>query len=117
VLDAEAKEAYRRRLQEIEEDIDEAMRLGDSHRATQAEADRDYLVRELSAAYGLGGRARQVGSDSERARASVTRALRYAFDRIGRHHRRLGEHLAQTVCTGTYCSYAPDPRVPIHWEV
>jgi hypothetical protein len=116
-VDAQAKEAYRRRLRDIEDDIEEAMLMGDGERAALAEADRDYIVRELSRAFGLGGRDRHIGSSSERARASVTRALRYALDRVAAHHPVLAEHLEHTVRTGTYCSYAPDPRVPIRWTV
>lgn len=96
---------------------DEATALGDTERVALAEADRDYLVRELARAVGLGGRHRVAGSTSERARASVTRALRYAVSRIGEHHRSLGDHLEQTLRTGTYCSYVPDPRLPTTWEI
>ena len=116
-LDDVAREAYRRRLAEIDDDLDEAARTGDAERTALAEADRDYLVRELSRAFGLGGRRREVGSGSERARASVTRALRYALGRIADHHPTLAAHLEQTVRTGTYCVYAPDPRVPIRWDL
>jgi hypothetical protein len=28
----------------------------------------------------------------------------------------LGRHLSATIRTGRYCSYTPDPRVPIAWE-
>lgn len=116
MLDSQAKEAYRRRLAEIEDDIDEATALGDTDRVALAAADRDYLVRELARAVGLGGRQRMSGSTSERARASVTRALRYALARIAEHHPSLGDHLEQTIRTGTYCCYLPDPRVPTCWE-
>jgi len=116
-LDARAKEAYRRRLRDIEDDIEEATLMGDGERAALAAADRDYIVGELSRAFGLGGRDRHIGSSSERARASVTRAVRYALDRVAAHHPVLAEHLESTVHTGTYCSYVPDPRVPIRWTV
>ena len=86
LLDAQAKEAYRRRLAEIEEDIEEAQAMGDDERAAQAGAERDFLVRELARAVGLGGRDRRAGSASERARASVTRAIRQAMARIRAHH-------------------------------
>lgn len=115
VLDAEAKEAYRRRLAEIDDDIDEARALGDAERAAQAEAEHDVLVRELSRAFGLGGRERLAGSASERARAGVTRAIRQAMARIAEHHPPLGEHLDRTIRTGTYCAYDPDPRAPVVW--
>jgi hypothetical protein len=115
ILDARAKDAYRRRLAEIEDDIDQARALGDAERAAQADAERDFLVRELARAFGLGGRDRRAASASERARASVTRAIRQAMARIGEHHPRLGEHLRRTIRTGTYCGYHPDPRSPAGW--
>jgi tetratricopeptide (TPR) repeat protein len=115
ILDARAKDAYRRRLAEIEDDIDQARTIGDAERAAQADAERDFLVRELARAFGLGGRNRRAASASERARASVTRAIRQAIARIGEHHPQLGEHLSRTIRTGTYCAYHPDPRTPAGW--
>jgi hypothetical protein len=116
MLDARAKDAYRRRLDEIEEDIAQAEIIGDTERAAQADAERDFLVRELSRAVGLGGRDRKAASASERARASVTRAIRQAMARIGEHQPGLGEHLDRTIRTGRYCAYEPDPRAPAGWE-
>jgi hypothetical protein len=115
ILDARAKDAYRRRLAEIEDDIDQARALGDAERAAQADAERDFLVRELARAFGLGGRDRRAASASERARAGVTRAIRQAMARIGEHHPQLGEYLRRTIRTGTYCGYHPDPRSPAGW--
>jgi tetratricopeptide (TPR) repeat protein len=116
ILDARAKNAYRRRLAEIEDDIEQARALGDAERAAQAETERDFLVRELSSAVGLGGRDRRAGSASERARAGVTRAIRQGIARIGEHHPELGEHLNRAIRTGTYCAYLPDPRAPAGWR-
>jgi tetratricopeptide (TPR) repeat protein len=115
ILDARAKEAYRRRLAEIEDDIDQGRALGDTERAAQAEAERDFLVRELSQALGLGGRDRRAASASERARVAVTRAVRQAITRIDEHNPQLGEHLNRAIRTGTYCAYLPDPRAPTRW--
>ena len=79
ILDARAKDAYRRRLAEIDDDIEQARAIGDAERAAQADAERDFLVRELARAFGLGGRDRRAASASERARAGVTRAVRQAI--------------------------------------
>ena len=117
MLDARAKEAYRRRLAEIEEDIEDAHASGDATREAQADVERDFLVRELSRAVGLGGRGRRAGDASERARAAVTRAVRQAMARIGEQLPELGEHLDRTIRTGTYCSYLPDPRAPADWDL
>lgn len=117
MLDAQAKAAYRRRLAEIDEDIEDAHAGGDARREEQADVERDFLIRELSRAVGLGDRGRRAGAASERGRAAVTRAVRQAMTRIGEHHPELGEHLDRTIRTGTYCSYAPDPRVPTDWDL
>jgi len=109
MLDAPAKDAYRRRLAEIEDDIEQARVLEDTEREAQADAERDFLVRELSRAVGLGGRDRRAASTSERARVSVTRAIRQAMVRVAEHHPELGQHLDRTIRTGTYCAYVPDP--------
>jgi hypothetical protein len=117
VVDVQAREAYRRRLAEVDEDIEDAARMNDVGRLELAQRDRDYLVAELTRAVGLGGRHRAVGSTAERARTSVTRSLRYALRRLAEHHLTLGTHLEQAGRTGTYCSYTPDPLAPVVWEV
>jgi tetratricopeptide (TPR) repeat protein len=115
-LDAQAKDAYRRRLAEIDDDLEQARAVGDAERAAQADAERDFLVQELARAFGLGGRDRRAASASERARAGVTRAVRQAMTRIAEHHPQLGHHLSRTIRTGTYCAYVPDPRAPADWR-
>jgi hypothetical protein len=116
MLDARAKDAYRRRLAEIEDDIEQARAFGDTERAEQADAERDFLVRELSRAVGLGGRDRRAASTSERARVSVTRAIRQAIVAVGEYHPALGEHLERTIRTGTYCAYVPEPGAHAVWR-
>ncbi len=91
--------------------------MGDDERVAQAVGERDFLIAELARAVGLGGRDRRAGSASERARASVTRAVRQAMARIHENHPGLGEHLNHAIRTGTYCAYLPDPRVAMVWEL
>jgi hypothetical protein len=117
VLDPEAKSAYRRRIDELREEIDEADAFADDVRAARARAELDALEQELARALGLGGRDRRLSSEAERARINVTRALRAAIDRIARTHPRLGEHLRTLVRTGIFCCYATDPRAPVTWSV
>ena len=117
MLDDLAKEQYRRRLADIDEDIEEANRFGDAMRRSRAESEREFLVSELARAVGMGGRDRRAGSTSERARAAATRAIRNAMKKIGEHHPALYEHLDRTVRTGTYCAYEPDPKAAIDWRL
>jgi tetratricopeptide (TPR) repeat protein len=117
VLDRQARESYRTRLAELEEEIEEARAWADPERAARAEEERDAIIGELGAAMGLGGRSRKTATAAERARVNATRAIRAALDRIAEHDRSLGDHLAATVSTGLYCSYRPDPRAPVAWDV
>jgi hypothetical protein len=117
VIDEQAREAYRRRLAEVEQDIADAEADNDVGRADRAMCDREFLLAELSSAVGLGGRLRGTGGAAERARTSVTRSLRYALARLAEQHSSLGEHLGRTVRTGSYCSYLPDPIAPISWTL
>ena len=117
MLDAQAKQTYRRRLAEIEDDIDDARAADDHRREAQADTEREFLIRELSRAVGLGGRDRRAGSASERARAGVTRAIRQAIAHIKQHQPDLADHLERAIRTGTHCSYLPDTRVPNHWDL
>ena len=117
VIDDQARAAYRRRLDDVEEDIEDAIRMNDPGRRALAERDRDFLVAELASAVGLGGRRRMTDSSVERARTSVTRTLRYAVQRLAEHHSDLGAHLERAVRTGVYCGYQPDPLTPVTWEL
>jgi hypothetical protein len=71
---------------------------------------KDCLDREHAAATGLGGRPRPLGSESERARINVTRAIRTAIGRIRDRAPAAAAHLDQAVRTGTRCCYSPPDR-------
>jgi hypothetical protein len=116
VLDEQAKAAYRARLRELEDDLAEATSWADPVRAARARQEMHFLTDELTAAVGLGGRARKSGSPAERARVNITRAIRGALSRIRAHSPALADHLDATIHTGTFCAYTPDPRAPITWH-
>jgi tetratricopeptide (TPR) repeat protein len=115
ILDPRAHAGYRRRLEELQGEIDEAERRSDPERASRARDEFDFIARELASAVGLGGRRRRGPSEAERARVNVTKAIRAALSRVGEHSPSLGRHLSSTIRTGTFCSYVPDPRLPEIW--
>jgi tetratricopeptide (TPR) repeat protein len=115
VLDSAAKEAYRRRVEDLRGEIEEAERWNDAERAFRAREELEFVSGELAAAYGLGGRARRAADTTERIRKAVTNRIRDAINRIEREHQELGRHLANGISTGTFCSYRPDR--PVQWEV
>jgi hypothetical protein len=116
LLDATAKAAYKARLDELRAELEEAEGFNDPARAAKARAELDFLTDELARAVGLGGRDRRAASHAERARLNATRAIRTAMANLARANPALGRHLSSTIRTGRYCSYTPDPRVPITWE-
>ena len=116
MLDEQAKVAYRRRLSELREELEEAKELGRVDRAEQAEEEIDALTRELSRAVGLGGRNRRAASASERARQSITKTIKAVMERIGQSDAALGEIFSRYIRTGNFCSYQPDPNFLIAWE-
>ena len=115
VLDERAMRAYRQRITDLQEDIDEATSNNDIERAARAEAELDALVQQLASATGVAGRPRRFVGADERARVSVTKAIRSAINHLGEQLPDLGQHLTATVHTGSHCVYQPDPRVPDRW--
>ncbi|MFN2526105.1 MAG: AAA family ATPase [Actinomycetota bacterium] len=115
VLDATAKEQYRARLAELNEELEEAQANNDTGRATKLGEEIDFLTAELARAYGLGGRSRKLGDPAERARKAVTGRIKDAIGRISKVHPILGRHLEHSIKTGTFCSYAPEN--PISWSL
>jgi len=115
VLDKQALSAYRRRLAEIDADLDEARSWADTGRAAQLAAERDALLDQVRAATGLGGRPRVPGSVHERARIAVRKAIVNAIDRIAAADPPLGRLLSDTVTTGATCRYDPDPDRQVRW--
>ena len=107
VLDDQARRAYRDRLRDLAEDLEEAQSGNDLERAARIDAEIEALKDQLLAAAGLGDRTRQVGGSVERARASATKAIRQAIDRIADRSPDFASHLAASVRTGTYCCYDP----------
>ncbi|HEY8524197.1 MAG TPA: hypothetical protein VIL48_04485 [Acidimicrobiales bacterium] len=107
-IDETARRRYERRIRELQAEIDEAEADHDDARAARARAELDALVDHLTAALGLGGRARRTGSDAERARSAVTQRLRAAIRRIASAHPPLGRHLESSIRSGTWCAYRPE---------
>ncbi|HVH43935.1 MAG TPA: hypothetical protein VM925_16395 [Labilithrix sp.] len=107
VLDAQAKASYKRRLEDLTDELEEARRFDDTGRAERAQREIDVLTQQLSAAVGLCGRDRKSGSLAERARVNVQRRIRVALQQIAEQDRTLGNYLGETVKTGFFCVFKP----------
>ena len=116
ILDAQAKNEYKRRLDDLRRDLEEAERFNDTGRAERDREEVDALAEQLAAAVGLGGRNRRIGSGAERARSAVTKRIKSSIKRIGETIPSLGSHLATRIRTGYFCSYSPHPERPMAWK-
>jgi AAA ATPase domain len=115
LLDTQAREAYRHRLEELREVLAEAEQFNDLGRATRVREEIDLVTEQLVAAIGLGGRDRGVSSQAERARQTVTKGIKSVIAKIRAANPALARHLAATIATGYFCVYLPDPDVIISW--
>ncbi|MDQ4144816.1 MAG: AAA family ATPase [Actinomycetota bacterium] len=116
VLDAQAKAAYKRRLDDLRDELKEAEAWGDPERVSRARDEMDFLAHELASAVGLRGRARQAASPVEHARVSVTKAIRASVTKITQANPGLGRHFRATIKTGTYCSYGRGGETLPDWR-
>ena len=115
VLDDEAKARYKRRLTDLDDEIDRAALRDDSGRADRLVRERDALLAELRAAAGLAGRTRRLGDEAERARKAVTARIRDTLRKLDDRHPDLAGHLRATVSTGATCIYSP--AEPTTWAL
>src|SRR5262249_53003085 len=116
MLDAQAKREYRRRLQDLDELLQEQRERGNHERADQIESEINFYKREIQRAVGVGGRHRRTGSNAERARLSVTSAIKTALEKISEPDGELGNLVGRSIRTGSFCSYVPSPESPVIWE-
>ncbi|MFZ6005246.1 MAG: ATP-binding protein [Actinomycetota bacterium] len=115
MLDDTARRAYKQRLEELEDDLDEATSMADDGRVAQLEHERDVVVAEITRAYGLGNRPRTVGDPAERARKAVGMRITTAIKAIAVTDVELARHLDRSLVTGRYCSYQPETST--RWQV
>lgn len=117
VLDRQAREAYRRRIEDLRDQIEEADAHGDHERASRAREELDFIADELHRQIRGDGSSRTVPDATERARVNVSRAIRASIAKIAEQDASLGHHLDRDIRTGTYCSYVPDPSAAPTWRL
>ena len=115
--DSNALAAYRRRVAELRDQVEDALAVEDDERAARSQAELDVLLAELARAFGLGGRDRRASSAAEKARLNVTRALRSTLAKLTDALPEAGAILDRRVRTGSYCAYEPHPDDTVTWSV
>jgi len=113
-IDDQAKAEYKRRVHDLDSDLTEAKDFNDWARAERLQDEMDFITNQLLTAYGIGGRARTENS-GERIRKAVTNRIRATVSRVQDVHPRLGQHLSNSLRTGTFCGYFPES--PVKWRL
>ena len=111
MLDREALRQYRKRLAELDDEIDDAEARQDAARHAKRSTERVALLKELARATGLGGKPRRAGSPTEKARLNVTRTIRHAITYLATALPELAAHLDESLVTGVSCSYEPHTNI------
>lgn len=103
--DQKARAAYKQKLDDLREDLDEAEARGDFGHCDRLRLQIDALSAELSRNLGLGGQARQSGGTVERARVNVQRRISDAVKKLALLSPALGDVLSREIRTGVVCSF------------
>lgn len=106
VADQQAITASMLRLQELTEDIDEAVERGDWQTQEACEREKDQIVQFLAAAKGLGGRRRQ-SPHANRTRLSVRKCVDSCLKSITELDPDLGRYLTASIRLGYQLSFCP----------
>ena len=109
VLDQQALQAYKTRLEAIDEDLSEQGLTDETRDKLQEEKEK--IEDEIKNAY-FHGRPRKGGDVSERIRKAVTSRIQTSIKKITEKNPLLGKHLSDTIKTGSSCSYNPPIFIP-----
>jgi hypothetical protein len=113
MLDREALRQYRKRLADLDGELDDAEAKHDAARHAKRSTEREALLKELARATGLGDKPRRTGSPTEKARLNVTRTIRHAISYLATALPELAAHFDESLATGVSCCY--EPRTNIAW--
>jgi small-conductance mechanosensitive channel len=113
VVDHQAVQAYRREIEDLQEELGLAQKYHDLGRQEALEQQLDALVCELARVTGLGGKRRQVGR-ADQIRKSVCNAIERSLTYIEERHAALASHLRATLELGYKPVYRPAQSV--EWQ-
>ena len=108
LMDEQGKKEYQLRIKELNEQIEEADELGDTHKVEELKDEKDKIVKQLAADFGLGGKPRSSNDFYEQIRKNVTNCINREKTKLKKSFPELETHL-MFINTGWECSYSPKP--------
>ncbi len=115
LTDEQSKLDYKERLEQLQEEIQEAEQLHNESKIEALSLEYDQILDHLSSTLGLKGMSRKAATSADRARSAVTLRIRDSIKKMNANHPQLSKHLENSIKTGIYCSYSPEHYVD--WEI
>ncbi|MEL7340642.1 MAG: hypothetical protein AAGM67_09165 [Bacteroidota bacterium] len=106
-LDAKTKRNYQERILHLQESMRQAEEKQAYQQAARLKQEYEQLLAHLSSALGLGQKAYQQDSPTEKARALISHRIKKAFRSIKKENAALAQHLENSIQTGVFCMYGP----------
>jgi TolB-like protein len=113
VFDEKARQSYKRKIQDLQDEIKQCEDHSNFDRAAELQLEYDSLVDHLSASLGMGGKTRKINDPMDKMRSAVTWRIRNAIQKIEKSHPSLGKHFTHAIKTGLFCAYKPEK--PVKW--
>lgn len=113
-LDPKAIKQYQQRLKELERDATTAYNVGDSEKGDELQKQYDEIQSGLNKSFDIRLRPRAFSDDNEKARISVTKALKRAYNKIRPQSRKTAEYIESHIKTGSEFVYLDNS---ITWEL
>lgn len=112
--DDTALRQYKESLDDLDLELEEAEDDDDGARIISLNRSRVEVLSQIAQATGLNGRKRKASDDRERARQSVSAAIRRAIANIKEMHPQMSQHLVNSLRMGEFLCYEPDHS--ISWD-
>lgn len=111
VIDEASFQQYRKVLQDLQEEMDEARHLKDNAQVERIRKEMNTLATTVLKSRGLGGRKRNLADDVDKIRSATTLAIRRAIEKIQKNSSPCGEHLNDRIDTGATMRYRPERAI------
>jgi hypothetical protein len=114
ILDDQARKEFAERLLEIEKDIAYRTEIGDKQTIEKLEKECATIQSSLGGSRDVRRRPRAFSGENEKARMSITHALKRAYESIGEQAPKAALHLQSSISTGSEFMYRD---VSTSWKI
>ncbi len=115
-LDDEAKNNYKKRLAEIDGDIQKAEQENNTVYLQELTKEKQQLIEELKKGTGFGGRKQKLGNQHSQERIGIGKAIKEAIGTIENQLPEMAVHLRESIKPFSGIALSYSPKQPIEWS-